>query len=140
MKRIHGLFIALTLGVAAVAGTFAALETTSLGAQAATLSDGQIAAREQKLDRAEKEIRRAAERRPPALPTLPSGGSQASFADAPPPQPTTSDSSSSHDRADDDHGRHHERDDDRDDDRDDEDRDDDEGDWDDEHEDDDDDD
>jgi hypothetical protein len=133
MKRIHGLFIALTLGVAAVAGTFAALETTSLGAQAATLSDGQIEAREQKLDRAEKEIRRAADRRPPALPTLPSRGSQALLADAPPPQPTTSDSSSSHDRADD-HGRHHEGDDDHDD-RDDEDRDDDEDDWHDDHED-----
>ena len=60
MKRIHGLFIALALGVAAVAGTFAALETTSLRAEAATASDAQIAAREKKLNRAEKALGRAA--------------------------------------------------------------------------------
>ena len=35
MHKAHALIIALALGVAAVAGTFAALETTSVGAQAA---------------------------------------------------------------------------------------------------------
>jgi hypothetical protein len=67
VKRIHGLLIALALGVAAVAGTFAAVQTTSLGAQAATVSDAEIAARSAKLDRAQEALRRAANRRSPGL-------------------------------------------------------------------------
>lgn len=67
MKRIHGFLIALALGVAAVAGTFAALQTTSLGAQAATVSDAEIASRSAELDQAEGALRRAAKRRQPQL-------------------------------------------------------------------------
>jgi hypothetical protein len=64
MNRLHALVIAVLLGVAAVAGTYAAVGTTSLGVTAseATVSDAQIEARA---------LRRAAKRKPPALPALP---------------------------------------------------------------------
>lgn len=77
MNKAHATIIALALGVAAVAGTFAALETTSLGAQAASGSggEGQLAARKAKLDRAERKLDRAANRRPPALPAIPAAAS-----------------------------------------------------------------
>jgi hypothetical protein len=75
VNKAHALIIALALGVAAVAGTFAALETTAFGAEAATASSSDLAARQAELDR-------TAKRRPPALPPLPSR-SAASVAAAP---------------------------------------------------------
>ena len=69
MNRRHALIIALGLGVAAVAGTFAAIQTTTLGAEAGTVSPAQIQARERQLDRAERKLRRQARRRPPAVPS-----------------------------------------------------------------------
>jgi hypothetical protein len=105
LKRIHALFIALALGIAAVAGTFAALETTSLGAEAATVSEAEIAARDRKLDRAEAALRRAAKRRPPRLPAPAAAAAPAAVA----LQPFAVTSSSHHD-FDDDRGRHHGRD------------------------------
>jgi hypothetical protein len=74
MKRSHALLLALLLGVAAVAATFALLSTTSLGisAKAAPATPtAQIAARNAKLDKAEAALRRALRKRPPALPELP---------------------------------------------------------------------
>ncbi len=87
MKRIHAAVIAVVLGVAAVAGTFAAIDTTSLGVEAATVSDAQIAQRQKRLVEAEKAIRRAAKQRPPALPPVParqSGGSSGAILAAAP--------------------------------------------------------
>ena len=71
MDRRHGLFIALAIGLAAIAGTYAALQTTDLGAQAATTSEKEIAAADVRLDEQEAALRRAARKRPPKLPKLP---------------------------------------------------------------------
>ena len=130
MHKAHAAIIALALGVAAVAGTFAALETTSLGAQAASGSGGgQLAVRKAKLDRAERKLNRAVKRRPPALPPIPaaaslSSGSGSSGPNPGPGGPVVSDDSGHNEFEDDEfdddgHGRHHGGDDDRDDDRDD---------------------
>jgi hypothetical protein len=51
MDRRHGLFIAVAIGLAAIAGTYAALQTTDLGAQAATTSEKEIAAADVQLDK-----------------------------------------------------------------------------------------
>ena len=74
MKRLHVLVLALLLGAAAVAATFAVLTTASLGtgAKAApAVSSAEIAARNAKLDKAEAAMRRALKKKPPALPKLP---------------------------------------------------------------------
>jgi hypothetical protein len=71
MNRRHGLFLAVAIGLAAIAGTYAALQTTDLGAQAATLSEQQIAEADVRLDKQEAALRRAAKKRPPKLPKLP---------------------------------------------------------------------
>ena len=74
MKRSHALLLALLLGVAAVAATFAVLSTTSLGMSAKAApatSSARIAARNAKLDKAEAALRHALKKRPPALPALP---------------------------------------------------------------------
>jgi hypothetical protein len=85
MNRLHALVVAVLLGIAAVAGSYAALGTTALGATAgeATVSDAQIVARKAKLDRAERALRRAARRKHPALPPLPARRSSASLVAAP---------------------------------------------------------
>src|SRR5688500_2146451 len=77
MDRRHGLFIALAIGLAAIAGTYAALQTTDLGAQAATSSEKEIAAADVRLDKQEAALRRAATKRPPKLPKLPARASGA---------------------------------------------------------------
>jgi hypothetical protein len=71
MDRRHGLFIAVAIGLAAIAGTYAALQTTDLGAQAATVSEQEIAAADVRLDKQEAALARAAKKRPPKLPKLP---------------------------------------------------------------------
>lgn len=71
MKRKHGFLIAVVLGAAAVAGTSAMLQTVSLGADAKTASEKEIAKADMRLDRQEAKIRRAAKRRPPKLPKVP---------------------------------------------------------------------
>lgn len=85
MNRKHALLIAIALGVAAVAGTLAAVQTTSLGAEAATVSDSEITKRQRQLDRAAANLRRQAKRRPPALPAMPasSGGGTVAFRSGP---------------------------------------------------------
>ena len=71
MNRKHGFLIAVVLGAAAVAGTSAMLQTVSLGADAKTASEKEIAKADMRLDRQETKIRRAAKRRPPRLPEVP---------------------------------------------------------------------
>jgi hypothetical protein len=75
MKRSHALLLALLLGVAVVAATFAVMTTTSLGmsakAAAPATSSAQIAARNHKLDKTEAALRRALAKKPPALPKVP---------------------------------------------------------------------
>jgi hypothetical protein len=89
MNRKHGLFLAVALGLAAVAGTYAAMQTTDLGAQAATVSAREIAAADKRLDKQEAALQRAARKRPPKLPKLPpraqaaSAGSPGAAAAAP---------------------------------------------------------
>jgi hypothetical protein len=68
MNRRHGFFLAIAIGLAAIAGTYAALQTTDLGAQAATLSEQQIAEADVRLDKQEAALRRAARKRPHAAP------------------------------------------------------------------------
>ena len=57
MDRRHGFFIALAIGLAAIAGTYAAFQTTDLGAQAATSSEKEIAAADVRLDEQEAALR-----------------------------------------------------------------------------------
>ena len=74
MKTAHALVLALAVGSAAVAGTYAALRTTQLGAaavQAPQVSPAAIARRSRALDRAEVALRAQLRRRPPALPRVP---------------------------------------------------------------------
>jgi hypothetical protein len=71
VKRRNGFLIALVLGAAAVAGTSAMLQTVSLGADAKSASEREIAKADMRLDRQEAKLRRAAKRRPPKLPKVP---------------------------------------------------------------------
>jgi hypothetical protein len=97
VKRTHGFLIAVVLGAAAVAGTLAMLQTASLGAEAKSASDKEIAKADMRLDRQEAKLRRAAKRRPPKLPKVPdatpasataaSGAPATTSAPAPAPAP-----------------------------------------------------
>jgi len=78
VNKAHAFIISIALGAAAVAGTFAALQTTSGGAQAASVSpSSDLSARRAQLDRLQAKIERAAKKRPPALPAIPSGATAA---------------------------------------------------------------
>ena len=59
MKRIHALLIALLIGVAALAGTYAATRTAHLGAAAQQQSAAVIKQRERQLARGEAALRKA---------------------------------------------------------------------------------
>src|ERR671915_1615667 len=90
VKRRHGLLIAIVLGAAAVAGTSAMLQTTSLGADAKSASEKEIAKADMRLDRQEAKLRRAAKRRPPKLPKVPDAApssAPAAASGAPAPAP-----------------------------------------------------
>jgi hypothetical protein len=73
MKRLHALLIALALGIAVVAGTFAALRTTQLGSRsvATRVTSAQIARQNRALSKAEAALRAELRRKPPALGALP---------------------------------------------------------------------
>jgi hypothetical protein len=74
MKRTHALIVAIVVAFAAIAGTFAALRTTQLGANAnasSHVSAAQIAKQNLALDRAERTLLAELHKRPPALPPLP---------------------------------------------------------------------
>lgn len=71
MKRTQALIIALALAVAVVAGMFAALRTTQLGAAATPhVTSTQIARQNRALDRAEAALRAELRHKPPAISTL----------------------------------------------------------------------
>jgi hypothetical protein len=72
MKRTHALIIALALAIAVVAGSFAALRTTQLGAKATTpqVNSIQIAQQNRALDRAAAALRAELKHKPPAISTL----------------------------------------------------------------------
>jgi hypothetical protein len=59
MNRRHHLFLALLIGVAAVAGLFAAARTVSLGNASRASTDAAIVQRSRALDRYEAALRRA---------------------------------------------------------------------------------
>ena len=67
MSKAHVTLISLLLGAAVVLGVFAAIRTTSLAAERSSTGSESIAARQQRLDSAEAQLRRALARRPPAL-------------------------------------------------------------------------
>ena len=71
MNRAHGLVLAVAIGLAAAAGTYAALQTTDLGAKASTLSQQQVTAANARLDKRQAALRHAAAKHPPRLPKLP---------------------------------------------------------------------
>lgn len=75
MKRIHTLVIALALGIAAVAGSFAAIRSTQLGAASTTphVTPAQFAAQSRALNRAEAALRAELRHKPPALSSQQSG-------------------------------------------------------------------
>ena len=85
MNRRHATVIALFLALALVAGLFAALRTTRLGATSATptVSAAQIAQRNRQLDAVEAKLRTQAKQKPPALPALPPPTRAASARSAP---------------------------------------------------------
>lgn len=89
MKRLPAILIALALAVAVVAGTFAALRTTQLGAKAAPQVDTtQIARQNRALDRAEAALRAELKRKPPAVSALtapPAAPAQTVIYHRPPP-------------------------------------------------------
>ena len=71
MPRKHALAVAAILGLAAVAGTFAATRTMSIGASVTPAApDTQLAQRTKRLDAVEASLARATKDRPPALPPL----------------------------------------------------------------------
>ena len=77
MKRTHALLLVLAVAMAAVAGTFAALRSSQLRANAAPkVSAVQIQRQNQALDRAEAALRAQLRRKPPALPPVPRTTSQ----------------------------------------------------------------
>ena len=74
MNRKHGLAVALMLGAAAAAGTFALARTTAVSAgspSSVKVSDATIARLNRELDRNEAALRKALDSRPPALPAAP---------------------------------------------------------------------
>ena len=72
MRRTHAFLIALALGAAVIAGTFAALRSQQLARNAAPrVSSNQYLNQTRALDRAEAALRAELRRRPPAIPAVP---------------------------------------------------------------------
>jgi len=86
MKRTHALLISLALGIAVIAGSFAALRSQNLAQQArgSHVSAAQLAQQTRALDRAEAQLRAELRRRPPAIPVT-----RAATPAAPAAQPAT---------------------------------------------------
>jgi hypothetical protein len=70
MHRKHALIVSLILGLAVAAGGFAIVRTAKLGEPSAKASDAQLLNRERLLDRQQRALRRALDKRPPALPKV----------------------------------------------------------------------
>ena len=75
VKRIHVFLIAALLGVAALAGMFAATRTVSLGVAGKNSRDAAVAARTRQLDAYAASLRQALAHKPPALPKVPAAKS-----------------------------------------------------------------
>lgn len=72
MNKIHVTVISLILGLSAALGIAAASDTVGLRAAATpSVSGAELAARENRLAKAEKAIRKARRSKPPALPAVP---------------------------------------------------------------------
>ncbi len=71
MARKHQFVLVVVLAAAALAGALALSRTVRLGAPTPSVSDSQVAARSQALDRMEASLRRSLARKPPALPARP---------------------------------------------------------------------
>ncbi len=84
MNKIHVALIAGLLALAALAGTFAATRTVSLGAAGKHASNAAIAARTRQLDAYASSLRRALANKPPAVPSV-SGATAGPPAPAAPP-------------------------------------------------------
>ena len=83
MNRIHALAASTIIGLSAVFGVAATTKTTGIGEPkpaVSKVSDAVIAARQRKLNRAQKALRKARAQKPPALPAAPAR----SFSAAPP--------------------------------------------------------
>ena len=76
MSRARALVLALAIGVVAVTGVFAATRSAGLSSQSHRQSDALVAQRTRQLNRYDASLRRALERMPPALPTLPKAASR----------------------------------------------------------------
>jgi len=72
VRRIHAVAAAAALGVAGVAGTYAATRSVDLGVSSAAVSPGDdaIASEAARLDREERALKAALAEQPPALPPL----------------------------------------------------------------------
>jgi hypothetical protein len=79
MKPLNALILVLALGIAVVAGSFAALRTTHLGSNATAthVSTTQFAKQNRALIRAEATLRAELRKKPPAIPRLPAAGQPA---------------------------------------------------------------
>jgi hypothetical protein len=78
MARKHAFLISIAVALALVAGVYAAMQTTELGASASSspeVSDAQIRQRDRQLDRIAQKIRTHRKKRPPAVPALVAPGS-----------------------------------------------------------------
>jgi hypothetical protein len=73
MNRSRALILSLGVGVAAVAGVFAATSTISLGSEAKASTDKQVAQRTAQLDRYEASLQKALAKEPPRLPAMQTG-------------------------------------------------------------------
>jgi hypothetical protein len=85
MKRRHALIVAIAIALAAIAGGFAALRTTQLGASATTggrVSTTQLAKQNHALDRAERTLLAELRKKPPTVPPLPAAAATPTAAPA----------------------------------------------------------
>ena len=74
MNRIHALAASIIIGLAAIFGVAAMSKTAGVGASkpaASEVSDELIAARQRKLDRAQRALRKVRAEKPPTLPAVP---------------------------------------------------------------------
>ena len=106
MNKIHVLVISAIVGLGSIVGLATAAQTAGIGRpEGQQASPAEIAAREQKLERTQASLRAALQKKPPALPAVPSSGSASTPRAASPVRtgPIAVDSSrSSHDDHDDD--------------------------------------
>lgn len=73
MRKIHVLVISAIVGLGSIVGLATAAQTAGIGRpEAQQASPAEIAAREQRLERTQASLRAALQKKPPALPAVPS--------------------------------------------------------------------